>query len=74
MPLLTLYLRCSEAMEARIRASLAKLASAPAERQRATLKRERLAARRAGAGATICWQFDIQQARTKLGRLYPQLP
>lgn len=26
------------------------------------------------AQATICWQFDIQQARTKLGRLYPQLP
>jgi hypothetical protein len=26
------------------------------------------------AKATICWQFDIQQARTKLGRLYPQLP
>jgi hypothetical protein len=33
-------------MEARISASLAKLASAPAERQRAALKRERLAARR----------------------------
>ena len=26
------------------------------------------------AKATICWQFDIQQARTKLGCLYPQLP
>lgn len=26
------------------------------------------------AKAIICWQFDIQQARTKLGRLYPQLP
>jgi hypothetical protein len=23
--------------------------------------------------ATIHWQFDVQQARTKLGRLYPQL-
>ena len=23
--------------------------------------------------ATVRWQFDIQQARTKLGRLYPQL-
>lgn len=23
--------------------------------------------------ATIDWQFDVQQARTKLGRLYPQL-
>src|SRR5262249_43365945 len=23
--------------------------------------------------ATIQWQFDIQQARTKLGKLYPQL-
>jgi hypothetical protein len=30
--------------------------------------------RRNAAKATICWQFDIQQARTKLGRLYPQLP
>jgi hypothetical protein len=30
--------------------------------------------RRNEAKATICWQFDIQQARTKLGRLYPQLP
>jgi hypothetical protein len=25
------------------------------------------------ANATIQWQFDIQQARTKLGKLYPQL-
>ena len=32
------------------------------------------AQRRNEAKATICWQFDIQQARTKLGRLYPQLP
>lgn len=30
--------------------------------------------RRNTAKATICWQFDIQHARTKLGRLYPQLP
>jgi len=30
--------------------------------------------RRNEARATICWQFDIQQARTKLGSLYPQLP
>jgi hypothetical protein len=30
--------------------------------------------RRNAAKATIYWQFDIQQARTKLGRLYPQLP
>jgi len=29
--------------------------------------------RRNEANATICWQFDIQQAHTKLGRLYPQL-
>jgi len=26
------------------------------------------------AKATVRWQFDVQQARTKLGRLYPQLP
>jgi hypothetical protein len=26
------------------------------------------------AKSTVRWQFDIQQARTKLGRLYPQLP
>jgi hypothetical protein len=25
------------------------------------------------AHATVRWQFDVQQARTKLGRLYPQL-
>lgn len=25
------------------------------------------------AKATVRWQFDIQQARTRLGRLYPQL-
>ena len=30
--------------------------------------------RRNQAKATICWQFDLQQARTRLGRLYPQLP
>lgn len=24
--------------------------------------------------ATVRWQFDVQQALTKLGRLYPQLP
>jgi hypothetical protein len=23
--------------------------------------------------ATVRWQFDVQQARTKLGRLYPQI-
>lgn len=41
----------------------------------ATLKRELSAyvQRRNQAKATICWQFDLQQARTKLGRLYPQL-
>jgi hypothetical protein len=26
------------------------------------------------AHATVHWQFDISQARTKLARLYPQLP
>ncbi len=30
--------------------------------------------RRNDATATVRWQFDVQQARTKLGRLYPQLP
>lgn len=30
--------------------------------------------RRNAAKGTVKWQFDIQQARTKLGRLYPQLP
>jgi hypothetical protein len=25
------------------------------------------------AKATVRWQFDVQQARTKLGRFYPQL-
>jgi hypothetical protein len=30
-------------------------------------------ARRNLAKATVRWQFDIQQARVKLGRLYPQL-
>lgn len=29
--------------------------------------------RRNEAKATIRWQFDVQQARAKLGRLYPQL-
>lgn len=29
---------------------------------------------RNAAKGTVKWQFDIQQARTKLGRLYPQLP
>lgn len=29
--------------------------------------------RRNEAKATVRWQFDVQQARTKLGRLYPQL-
>ncbi|MBZ0276347.1 MAG: transposase [Anaerolineae bacterium] len=24
--------------------------------------------------ATVHWQFDVAQARTKLSRLYPQLP
>lgn len=28
---------------------------------------------RNGAKATVRWQFDVQQARTKLGRLYPQI-
>jgi hypothetical protein len=28
---------------------------------------------RNAANASVRWQFDIQQARTKLGRLYPQL-
>ena len=40
-----------------------------------TLSRE-LAAysiRRNQQQATVRWQFDVQQARTKLGRLYPQL-
>ena len=31
------------------------------------------AKRRNTAKATVRWQFDLQQARTKLGRLYPQL-
>jgi hypothetical protein len=31
------------------------------------------AKRRNAAKATVRWQFDVQQARTKLGRLYPQL-
>jgi hypothetical protein len=41
----------------------------------ATLSRElaAYAARRNQEKATVCWQFDVQQARTKLGRLYPQL-
>jgi len=30
-------------------------------------------ARRNQQQATIRWQFDVQQARTKLGKLYPQL-
>jgi hypothetical protein len=30
-------------------------------------------ARRNLIKATVRWRFDIQQARTKLGRLYPQL-
>jgi hypothetical protein len=30
-------------------------------------------ARRNRDQATVRWQFDVQQARTKLGRLYPQL-
>jgi hypothetical protein len=30
-------------------------------------------ARRNQHHATIRWQFDVQQARTKLGKLYPQL-
>jgi len=30
-------------------------------------------ARRNQNKATVHWQFDVQQARTKLGRLYPQL-
>jgi hypothetical protein len=30
-------------------------------------------ARRNQQKATVRWQFDVQQARTKLGRLYPQL-
>ena len=29
--------------------------------------------RRNDAKATVRWQFDVQQARTKLARLYPQL-
>jgi len=29
--------------------------------------------RRNAAKATVRWQFDVQQARTKLGRLYPHL-
>ena len=29
--------------------------------------------RRNGEKATVRWQFDVQQARAKLGRLYPQL-
>lgn len=29
--------------------------------------------RRNAAKATVRWQFDVQQARTKLGQLYPQL-
>lgn len=29
---------------------------------------------RNAAKSTVRWQFDIQQARAKLGRLYPQLP
>ncbi len=32
------------------------------------------ARRRNEVKATVRWQFDVQQARTKLGRLYPQLP
>lgn len=32
------------------------------------------AKRRNAAKATVRWQFDVQQARTKLGGLYPQLP
>ncbi|MBK9745813.1 MAG: IS630 family transposase [Chloroflexi bacterium] len=31
------------------------------------------ARQRNDAQATVRWQFDVQQARTKLGRLYPQL-
>lgn len=31
-------------------------------------------ARRNAAHATVRWQFDVQRARTKLARLYPQLP
>jgi len=29
--------------------------------------------RRNQAKASVRWQFDVQQARTKLGRLYPQI-
>ena len=44
--------------------------------ERATLETELNAyvQRRNNAKETVRWQFDIQQARTKLGRLYPQLP
>jgi hypothetical protein len=40
-----------------------------------TLTRELAAftVRRNQEKATVRWQFDVQQARTKLGRLYPQL-
>lgn len=41
----------------------------------ATLTSELVAytTRRNGEKATVRWQFDVQQARAKLGRLYPQL-
>ena len=41
----------------------------------ATLARElaTYTVRRNQEKASVRWQFDVQQARTKLGRLYPQL-
>jgi hypothetical protein len=41
-----------------------------------TLMREVAAweATRNAQRATVRWQFDVAQARTKLARLYPQLP
>jgi hypothetical protein len=38
-----------------------------------TIELATYARQRNDAQATVRWQFDVQQARTKLGRLYPQL-
>lgn len=44
------------------------------ERERLETELNAYVQQRNAAKASVKWQFDIQQARTKLGRLYPQLP